>query len=129
MLRFATLHYKYTTAGDEVGITATHRVGRIKEFTRRAEDWPAYLHRLEQCLFENEMKATEAEGDSRKAAVVFTVIGSQTYKLLRRLVAPCRWASRERIQGVSGPAVQALRANTNQNGRAVSILQQRSAGK
>ena len=64
---------------------ASHRVGRIEEFTVRGEDWQVYLERLEQYLLANDVKATEAEGCSREVAVFLTVIGSQPYKLLRSL--------------------------------------------
>ena len=60
---------------------ATH--GKIGEFDPTQESWDMYIERLELYFVANGV--TEAE---RKRAVLLTVSGPSTYKLIRNLTAP-----------------------------------------
>ena len=57
--------------------------GKIGEFDTTLESWDTYIERLELYFVANGI--TEAE---RKRAVLLTVCGPSTYKLIRNLTAP-----------------------------------------
>ena len=59
---------------------ATH--GRLSEYSS-AEDWASYVERMEQYFLANDV--TEA---AKKRAILLSVVGDKTYKLIRDLVAP-----------------------------------------
>ena len=57
--------------------------GTIAEFDRSQEDWVEYTERLEQYFIANEVVDA-----SKKKAILLSVCGAATYKLIRSLVAP-----------------------------------------
>ena len=59
------------------------RHGTIQEFDSATEDWTAYSERLEQYFFANDV--TDA---AKKRAILLSVCGASTYKLIRSLVVP-----------------------------------------
>lgn len=60
---------------------ATH--GKIGQFDATQETWDAYVERLELYFVANDVKEAE-----KKRAVLLTVCGPATYRLIRNLVAP-----------------------------------------
>ena len=58
-------------------------LGKFEEFDSANEDWLQYAERLGHYFVANKIDNVE-----RKRAVLLTVIGATTYKLLRSLVAP-----------------------------------------
>ena len=59
--------------------------GKIEEFDSANEDWPQYEERLSHYFVANGIENAE-----KKRAVLLTVVGATTYKLLRSLVAPSK---------------------------------------
>ena len=59
--------------------------GKIEEFDSSQENWPQYMERLGYFFNANDIESAE-----KKRAVLLTVIGAATYKLLRSLVAPSK---------------------------------------
>ena len=57
--------------------------GRVEEFIETKETWDAYVERLELYFQVNDIDQAE-----KKRAVLLTVCGPATYKLVRNLVAP-----------------------------------------
>ena len=69
-----------TTLATRVNETmATH--GMMKLFNSQVDDWPTYVERLQYYFVTNDM--TDA---AKKRAILLTVCGAPTYKLLRSLV-------------------------------------------
>ena len=62
---------------------ATH--SRLREFNPAVEDWISYAGRLEFYFTANEVK----EADTQRA-VLFSVCGAATYKLIKNLLAPTK---------------------------------------
>ena len=60
-------------------------LGHIKEFDGTKEDWPLYVERLEHFLAANGISDGE-----KKRAVLLSVIGAPTYKILRSVVSPSK---------------------------------------
>ena len=58
---------------------ATH--GTMKQFNPEVDDWPTYIERLQHYFVANDVDAAE-----KKRAILLTVCGAPTYKLLRSLV-------------------------------------------
>ncbi|MDA8001874.1 MAG: hypothetical protein MPL62_11380 [Alphaproteobacteria bacterium] len=58
-------------------------LGRIEEFDGDKEEWSQYQERLEYFF-----QANEIEDGDKKRAVFLSLIGSNTYKRLRNLIAP-----------------------------------------
>ena len=56
--------------------------GRLSEYSS-AEDWVSYIERVEQYFLPNDV--TDA---AKKRAILLSVIGDKTHKLIRDLVAP-----------------------------------------
>ena len=65
-----------------------HIIGTMEPFDLTKGDWQAYSERLEQFFVANGV-----EGDKRVATFV-TVIGTETYSLLRTVVAPATPATK-----------------------------------
>lgn len=61
--------------------------GKIDEFDPSAERWSDYADRIEQFFIANGIPAVEEE---RRRAVLLTVIGSETYSVLRALLSPSK---------------------------------------
>ena len=59
--------------------------GKIEEFDSSQEDWPQYMERLGYFFDANGIESAE-----KKRAVLLTLFGAATYKLLRNLVAPSK---------------------------------------
>ena len=57
--------------------------GTISEFDRNQEDWTVYSERLQ-----NYFVANDIDNDEKKRAILLSVCGSSTYRLIRNLVAP-----------------------------------------
>ena len=57
--------------------------GSIGEYSDSIEDWTAYTERLE-----NYFTANDVEDGSKKRAILLSVCGAATYKLIRSLAAP-----------------------------------------
>ena len=62
---------------------ATH--SRLREFNPAVEDWISYAERLEFYFTVNEVK----EADKQRA-VLFSVCGAATYKLIKNLLVPAK---------------------------------------
>ena len=62
---------------------ATH--SRLREFNPAVEDWTSYAERLEFYFAANEVKEAE-----KQRAVLFSVCGAATYKLIKNLLAPTK---------------------------------------
>ncbi len=58
---------------------ATH--GTMKQFNPQVDDWPTYVERLQYYFVANDVDV-----DAKKRAILLTVCGAPTYKLLRSLV-------------------------------------------
>jgi hypothetical protein len=57
-------------------------IGHIKEYRPENELFSSYLERVEQFFITNDIK------NERKKATLLSLIGSQTYSLLKNLVSP-----------------------------------------
>ena len=64
-------------------------IGQLKEFDRAKESFEAYIERLESFMKANGVK------EENKVAVLLTVIGPETYGLLRNLLTPEKPDSKE----------------------------------
>ena len=62
---------------------ATH--SRLREFNPAAEDWISYTERLEFYFTANDAKDAD-----KQRAVLFSVCGAATYKLIKNLLAPTK---------------------------------------
>ena len=62
---------------------ATH--GKIGEFSSQREDWLAYSERLEEYFIANDIESSD-----KKKAILLSVVGAETYQLIRSLVAPAK---------------------------------------
>ena len=60
---------------------ATH--GRIGEFNAQREDWTSYTERLQEYFAANGI-----EEAAKQKAVLLSVVGAETYQLMRSLTAP-----------------------------------------
>ena len=58
-------------------------LGKIGEYCVSSEEWPQYIERLEFFLITNKVTDNEL-----KRATLLSVIGPQTFKLLRNLITP-----------------------------------------
>uniref|UniRef100_A0A668SMS5 Retrotransposon gag domain-containing protein n=1 Tax=Oreochromis aureus TaxID=47969 RepID=A0A668SMS5_OREAU len=57
-------------------------VGRVEEYNESKEDSEPYLERLEQWMLANDVS------DEKKVCTFLSVIGADTYRLLKNLVSP-----------------------------------------
>ena len=62
---------------------ATH--SRLQEFNPAVEDWTLYAERLEFYF-----AANDVEDAGKQRAVLFSVVGAATYKLIKNLLAPTK---------------------------------------
>ena len=62
---------------------AQQMFGSIEQFDQKCDSWNEYVERVEQLLIANEI--TERK---KKVAILLTVIGSDTYALLRNVIHP-----------------------------------------
>ena len=62
---------------------ATH--GKIGEFSSQREDWLGYSERLEEYFIANDIESSD-----KKKAILLSVVGAETYQLIRSLVAPAK---------------------------------------
>ena len=75
-------------------------LGTMDPFDPDTDSWPAYSKKLEQFFVANDI------ADSKKMAVLLTVIGTKAYALLRNIIAPEKPTSKE-----YDTLVEALRAH------------------
>ena len=73
----------YHISGDEDGMASTGTLGRVDEFDSSKDVWPEYVERLGHFFDANGI----TDGD-KEQAVLLTVVGAVTYKMLRNLVSP-----------------------------------------
>lgn len=59
--------------------------GKIESFDEEVDDWNEYIERMEQYFCANEV----VDGDKQRA-ILLSVCGGKTYKLIRNLVAPAK---------------------------------------
>ena len=60
-------------------------LGKVDEFDASKEEWPQYEERLTHFFQANDIDYAE-----KKRAVLLSVVGPATYKLLRSLLAPAK---------------------------------------
>ena len=68
---------------------ASNLLCSIEQFDIKSDNWNEYVERLEQYLIANEINDPE-----KKVAVLLTIIDSETYSLLRNLLAPVKSATK-----------------------------------
>ena len=66
-------------------MASTGTLGRVDEYDGTKDDWPQYVERLEHFFTANGI--TEA---GKKRAVLLTVMGAATYKVLRNILLPAK---------------------------------------
>ena len=66
-------------------MAAKAQFGQVNEFDPQVDDWTHYVERLDYYFVANDM--TNAE---KKRAVLLSVVGATTYRLLRNLIAPAK---------------------------------------
>ena len=59
--------------------------GNIEEFDRSVQDWTEYCERLEQYFLANDVWDA-----TKQRAILLSLSGSATYRLIRNLVAPAK---------------------------------------
>ena len=59
--------------------------GRFGEFNPQREDWTSYTERLQECFIANGL-----EDAAKKKAVLLSIVGAETYQLMRNLTAPAK---------------------------------------
>ena len=59
--------------------------GKLSEFDSTSEDWPSYVERMEQYF-----AANDVGDETKKRAILLSVCGSSTYRLIRSLLAPVK---------------------------------------
>ena len=106
---------------------ATH--GKIGEFNSQREDWMAYSERLEEYFIANDIESAD-----KKKAILLSVVGAETYQLIRSLVAPAKPKEktfdelvklvREHHQPIPSAIVQRYKFNsrTQQAGESIAIF-------
>lgn len=57
--------------------------GRIGEFNPQREDWTSYIERLKEYFIANDL-----EEATKQKAILLSVVGAETYQLMRSLTAP-----------------------------------------
>ena len=69
-------------------------LGQMEPFDiEEGEDWPTYIERLEQFFTANDVNTAE-----KKVATLLTVVGANTYALIKDLVAPNKPAMKELVK-------------------------------
>ena len=58
------------------------KYGTLEPFSGEAEDWAAYMERLDQYFIANDITTA-----AKKRAVLLSICGMPTYKLIRSLVS------------------------------------------
>ena len=66
-------------------MAAKAQFGQVNEFDPQVDDWTHYVERLDYYFVANDI--TNAE---KKRAVLLSVVGATTYRLLRNLIAPAK---------------------------------------
>ena len=78
-------------------------LGSLEKFDLRTDNWLEYVERIEQYFIANAI-----DTDEKKRGILLTVIGSETYNLLRNLLSPVKPADKTFTQ-----LVDALKAHLN----------------
>ena len=60
--------------------------GRFGEFNSQREDWTSYTERLQEYFIANEIE----ENAKKKAVLLLSIVGAETYQLMRNLTAPAK---------------------------------------
>ena len=103
---------------------ATH--GKTGEFSSQREDWLAYSERLEEYFIANDIESSD-----KKKAILLSVVGAETYQLIRSLVAPAKPKEKtlvklvqEHHQPIPSAIVQRYKFNsrTQQAGESIAIF-------
>lgn len=63
---------------------AAIQFGRVEEYKESKEDFESYIERFEQWLLANDIAS------EKKVSVFLSVIGAETYGLLKNLVTPTK---------------------------------------
>ena len=71
------------SGGQASGGAVVVNVGRVDEFDGDSEDWPLYQEQLEQYFVANDVTR-----DEKKRAILLSVCGRKTYRVLRNLTTP-----------------------------------------
>ena len=61
--------------------------GKVSEFNRSSEDWSDYIERVEFYFAANGIADVDGQPPKRKA-VLLSLVGAETYKLIKTLLAP-----------------------------------------
>ena len=59
--------------------------GNIEEFDHSAQDWTEYCEQLEQYFLSNDVQDA-----TKQCAILVSISGSATYRLIRNVVAPAK---------------------------------------
>jgi len=71
--------------------------GSIEAFNGKSEDWEQYMERIEQFFLANDLgeiqpadgnEAVRRKRQDKRKAILLSLIGPETYSLLRNLVSP-----------------------------------------
>ena len=73
----------YTGDEEKLKGMATH--GQFGEFNPQREDWTSYTERLQEYFIANGL-----EDAAKKKAVLLSIVGAETYQLMRNLTAPAK---------------------------------------
>ena len=76
-----TLHDGYYTLATRIETASSH--GHIGEFNSQLEDWRSYTERMQNYFIANDIKS-----ESKQRAILLSVCGPRTYKLIRSLLLP-----------------------------------------
>lgn len=71
------------SGGQASGGAVVVNIGRVDEFDGDSEDWPLYQEQLEQYFVANDVTR-----DEKKRAILLSVCGRKTYRVLRNLTTP-----------------------------------------
>ena len=78
-------------------------LGSLEKFDLQVDNWCAYVERVEQYFIANGI-----DNEDKKRGILLTVIGSETYSLLRNLISPTKPAEKSFAQ-----LVDTLKAHLN----------------
>ena len=97
--------------------------GNIEPFDQRNDNWNEYVERVEQLLIANEI----AEA-TKKVAILLTVIGSDTYTLLRNVIHPDK-PSNKTFQELVEAMRKTPKSTTHCHCRETQVLCEKTTGR
>eukprot|EP00118_Oscarella_pearsei_P019663 m.210274 g.210274 ORF g.210274 m.210274 type:complete len:293 (+) comp39743_c0_seq9:980-1858(+) len=77
-------------ASHEGTTTFVAMIGTMEPFDAKSDEWTAYVERLDEFFLANGLDGPDPRAARRRVAVFSSFIGSETYRLLKRLVEPGR---------------------------------------